>query len=168
MGLFRVLDGCEGLGFSAALACRRALGPTARRRVARLRELGERFQQNMVDFCEEDRSQIQQLFDTWTVRVNPNVDDLVRRDTGLAALTNPEARTTRFDYRFFANPGMREFTFYHEFRHLMPGNRVLSDALDIGQLINPNSNYEQTPVEVDADAWARYARGPICKCGYDR
>jgi RHS repeat-associated protein len=168
LGLFTVLNGCEGQpSFAARLACGRNLTASARQRLERLRELGDRFQKSIADFCPEDRSQIQQIFDTWVVSVDPNIDDPLRRVPDLAAISRFDRRTTQFNDLFFANPNAQAFVLRHEFRHLMPANDALRHGADVGVLISPNGDTSMLPSEKDADAWARYSGANTCRCNYD-
>jgi hypothetical protein len=152
------LDETDPLGY---------LSESTRQRLARLRELGEAFQKKIADFCPEDRSQIEQIFGTWVVSVDPNIDDPVRRALDLA-VSNFDRRATQFNDLFFANPGAQGFVLRHEFRHLMPANNALRRQGDVGLSINPNGDTSKLPSEKDVDAWARYSGADSCKCKYDR
>jgi RHS repeat-associated protein len=168
LGLFRVLDGCESqTSVTAAIACRRNLSSATRQRVARLRDLGEQFQGSFADYCPEDRSQIQQIFDAWTVSIDPNIDRIGFRAPDYA-FSRFAARATQFNIAFFDDRAAQGFVLRHEFRHLMPANNALTRPGDIGVLINPGGDTSRLPAEVDADRWARYSGGNACRCGYDR
>ena len=169
MGLFTVITGCEGRqSFSAMLACTRQLSGAAKRRLERLRSLGDVFQKRLADFCAEDRSRLQQIFDNWSVSVDPKIDDLLRHARDTAAVTNFVSRRTTFNSTFFdSSSGAQELLFYHEFRHLMDANYALKNNPDLYRGFI-GSGYDKLPFELDADAWAKYATGDSCKCNYDQ
>lgn len=131
-----------------------------------LEELGEAFEKGLVDICEEDRAELQSIYDNARVNVNPNIDDPLRRDRNSAADANFDSRTIQFNYWFFNSfPGSQSDTFAHEFRHLMRINHELFKPEHLADwLIQDPEAYSKLPFEVDADNFARMFNADVCGC----
>lgn len=101
-------------------------------------------------------------FDNWTVSVDPNIDNPVKRSRGFYAFGNFNRQSTQFNKSFFdlgASQGPSQGdVFAHEFRHMMKTNADLFRPGD--EMRDPLT----VPGEVDADAWARKFWQEKCEC----
>ena len=133
-----------------------------------LEELGEAFEKGLIDICEEDRAELQSIYDDLRVYVDPNIDDPLRRDRNSYADAGFDSRTIQFNFWFFnSSPSSQSHTFAHEYRHLtqinhdMVGPEHLTDWV-VGPL--NTEAYRKLPFEVDADNFARMFNADVCGC----
>jgi RHS repeat-associated protein len=130
------------------------------RRESVLRRYGEIMQKKINSLCPEDRAKLQKIFDKWQVYVEPNIDNIYKRDRSAYGYTSFSKQQTVFnggffDQDFYENGGPA-FTFAHEFRHLMDTNNALGGVIDL---------LGTGPGEVDADNFAKKFTSSSCTCG---
>lgn len=158
-GLFRVIRvGPSPKTFAEANALSK--------REALLRQLGNAMQEKISTLCNADRERLQKIFDNWEVYVDPNIDNVFKRDRGAYARTRFSTQKTQFNLSFY-NMTILELgeysTFAHEFRHLMRENNALYTTSSIGKQLLGNDG--ELAGEKDADAWASRFISNSCKCG---
>gem|GEM_PF-1696567 len=133
------------------------------RKYKELFEYNEWARKEIISKC-NDGGKTLARFDNWIIRIDPNIDNLLRRARTNFAVTSFGTQTTQFNWAFFnrepldPGPGL---IFMHEFRHLMPENQALVSAFSVGAAIVQDLS---SPVEVDADAWAKKFLSGDCSC----
>ncbi len=103
--------------------------------------------------------EMKEIFDDWIIYVDPNIDSYQLRGVDYA-YTHFGSRQTQFNYWFFKDPSAT--TFYHEFRHMMRDNDILSDSRDTASFLTDSDDYP--PIEKDADDWAKAFLLDDCSC----
>jgi uncharacterized protein RhaS with RHS repeats len=119
-----------------------------RRKYKDLFTVNDSMREHMKKYC----PQLLDQFDRWKVYVDPQIDDMLKRQRGRYASGKYSLQSTGFNKSFFnIDPGEHPSqgdVFAHEFRHMMKANDDLARAGDEAR--NPLT----VPSEVDADDWA--------------
>ncbi|WP_304440885.1 RHS repeat domain-containing protein, partial [Rhizobacter sp. Root16D2] len=115
--------------------------------------------------CKNDGGKVLRRFDNWVIKIDPNIDDPLRRARENFAITNYSSQTSQFNLAFFntvaTDPG-QGLIFAHEFRHLMPGNHTINGSSTLGSVLSGQSG--KSPAEQDADSWAKEFLRGACTC----